>query len=209
MGCGDSKAVSVLASQACKQADDEERSVVEQDLKLKPTLLTGSSGVAKAVGEKSSWHETDLGMHETDLGMQRNQIAHIFYQCDKDHNGCLTWAGGEVHDFIQCVFRQHGIAPPSETKALELLKEIGCDANASVDETDCVRLVGELFDKKQPATLPPFQARKSFTLTPRIESTPSGNSGNWNSHRKLSDGWRQGSNVSSLTHDIVYESSVF
>mmetsp|Transcript_85900 Transcript_85900/g.134321 ORF Transcript_85900/g.134321 Transcript_85900/m.134321 type:complete len:202 (-) Transcript_85900:167-772(-) len=199
MGCGNSKAVTVLEPQACKQAQDEETSAVEQDVASKPTLLTGSSGVVKVFGGRPSWHEAELGM-------QRNQIAHIFYQCDKDRDGCLTWPGGEVHDFIQCVFRQHGLVPPSETRALELLEQIGCEANESLDEADCVRLVGELFSKKTPATLPPFQARKSFELTPRIDSKLSRHSENLNFHRKLSDGWRQGSDLS-LANDVVYESS--
>merc|ERR1739848_786773 len=109
-----------------------------QNMEAPPTLLTGLP--TKALQESMSWHESEMGMH-------MNQVVHIFHECDRDHNGSLTWSTGEVHNFLQRVCRDHGLNPPSNSVAVGLLKKIGCDAKLSIDERDCVRLVRELFSK--------------------------------------------------------------
>lgn len=62
----------------------------------------------------SNAQHRDKMVLEIESGRHASTTLDSYHQCDRDQNGHLSWAKGEVKEFIHRVYRQHGLVVPNE-----------------------------------------------------------------------------------------------
>jgi Ca2+-binding EF-hand superfamily protein len=80
-----------------------------------------------------------------------------YRECDKDGNGRLHWSNGEVRNFIEACFRQHGLLPPNEEQMFYMYSKFDKDKSFYLDMRECLEMVDALFRSTfptEPAPLP-------------------------------------------------------
>jgi Ca2+-binding EF-hand superfamily protein len=77
-------------------------------------------------------------------GEHIKMCAQIFYDCDVDINGCLTWNNGEIKEFVRRIFNHYGLQAPEETDAYTMYRMFDRDNSGSLDALECTDMMDAL-----------------------------------------------------------------
>jgi len=81
------------------------------------------------------------------------RLFQLYCSWDRENNGFLTWARGEIRDFSLAAFRQYALTPPSEAQVYQLYMRFDLDRNMYLDARECLCLVDALLRAVFCATL--------------------------------------------------------
>mmetsp|Transcript_103438 Transcript_103438/g.205603 ORF Transcript_103438/g.205603 Transcript_103438/m.205603 type:complete len:637 (-) Transcript_103438:169-2079(-) len=81
------------------------------------------------------------------------RLFQLYCSWDRESNGYLTWARGEIRDFALAAFRLFALTPPSEAQVYQLYMRFDLDRNMYLDARECLCLVDALLRAVFCATL--------------------------------------------------------
>jgi len=86
----------------------------------------------------------DRVLRALDTGTLTHAMLRAFQACDRERAGALAWGSGGVREFVAEVFRQQGLALPTEGQVYQMYARFDADRKGRLDARECLCLADAL-----------------------------------------------------------------
>lgn len=99
---------------------------------LRPTS-SSISAVHRAIAAQSVEQEN-----------HRSRLLDAYHRADKERTGILTWANGEIRNFVASTFHERGLVPPTETQMYAVYTSFDRGRTMRLEARECLYLADAL-----------------------------------------------------------------